>query len=119
MTTDASAGLTRYVADIRVKGAPEFVYHAAQADALLADLRGKLDTAHDLRRQLQTENVRLFGELTAERAKVREFGEYLQMLAEQYPSAQSLGGTYLSVLLREKRLLMGLPASVDAKGEAK
>lgn len=28
--------------------------------------------------------------------------EYLEMLAQQYPAAQSIGGTYLPVLLREK-----------------
>lgn len=35
-----------------------------------------------------------------------EFAEYLEMLIQQYPSAQSLGGTFLTVLLQENAAML-------------
>jgi hypothetical protein len=177
---DASAGLTRYkikhdpcgpylVADetLAVRDSADKVYIAPEADALLADLRGKLQTAQhenkelreladthdadyeamdakylaelkqlqqqleaeratackeaDLRRQLQTENVRLFGELTAERAKVREIEpdarRYRWLLANDFVY-KDMGADAVTAYI-DAGVAASKPAAptVDEKGE--
>ena len=46
------------------------------------------------------------GLLLAMRAMHIEYMDYLSMLIDEYPAAQSRGGTFLTVLLREKQNLL-------------
>jgi hypothetical protein len=68
MTTDASAGLTRY--DMGPHG--DNWVRGAEADALLADLRGKLAAMTDNRDVLVGQLQAAREHVEAERAKVRE-----------------------------------------------
>jgi hypothetical protein len=120
--TDTSAGLTRIYSD----WGP--VYLCNKADALLADLRGKLEGECN-------ESAMLRRELEAERAKVRElhrcWGEANQALIDIDDYAVRRWGetkdkcwdavaemAYCATTAPEM-LDAALPASVDAKGDAK
>jgi hypothetical protein len=146
MTTDASAGLTRlYVRseDLHSHTAGcdnepphgirycEPVYCATPADALLADLRGKLEAEQAMSRGLREVLSRrgkshmpvllLQQQLEAKRAKVRE-------LQERADTAVRSWWVYMAAETDTERdeayemmsdAIAALPASVDAKGDAK
>jgi hypothetical protein len=59
-----------------------FVYLASAVDALIAKLRKEAAKAHELRNQIAIENKRLFGELTAERARAEAFAKYVPNFAQ-------------------------------------
>jgi hypothetical protein len=129
MTADASEGLTRYKVWVIASGRnldldPDSdVSPTDQCLALLADLRGKLAdeqaTSRGLREVLSRRGkshmplLLLKQQLEAERAKVREATELLQ---EAYDYGAMWRGERICKWVVEDDQL---PASVDAKGEAK
>jgi hypothetical protein len=137
MTTDTSAGLTRQYAIVEElhEHGPwcgnrcKPLYDASEADALLADLRGKLaeankraDTYVAIALDRATDLCKAEQQLEAERAKVREMQERcavtawrigMDMYETRFDHDPREVGSAIAGAIRT------LPASVDAKGDAK
>jgi hypothetical protein len=121
--TDASAGLTRCSICFKTEACNlRTCPLKPSTDALLADLRGKLEEQADAYRQnieamrstrdgIQRELMSVTTQLEAERAKVREATELLQ---EAYDYGAMWRGERICKWVVEDDQL---PASVDAKGE--
>jgi hypothetical protein len=123
--TDTSAGLTRLTItehhyDPMHKQKAFDIYKASEADALLADLRGKLAGVQEAVREEYKDTLdAAIAELSAERAKVRE-------LQERADTAVRSWWVYMAAETDTERdeayemmsdAIAALPASVDAKGE--
>ncbi len=67
---------------------------------------GLLSAMESLQSQLSHLTQQRDGLLLAMRAMHIEYMDYLSMLIDEYPAAQSRGGTFLTVLLREKQNLL-------------
>jgi hypothetical protein len=136
--TDASAGLTRCSICFKTEACNlRTCPLKPSTDALLADLRGKLEEQADAYRQnieamrstrdgIQRELMSVTTQLEAERAKVREMEgrsmnqgmciERLENLMRRAAHADSLNEIAAYVLCIDTPK-QALPASVDAKGE--
>jgi hypothetical protein len=134
--TDTSAGLTRYGSDWEggMQPVPSGDYYlASEADALLADLRGKHALAMNEAQQAinfwMAAKDEFEKQLEAERAKVRELSAGIKQWARECSGCNGTSRkfVYVSEITGDDvhddcdqcaHIRALLPASVDAKGDA-
>ena len=88
--------------DAELFGHASAKYREATLRTQLTNAEARIESKSDLQQRITVLTERASA-AERERDAAREaFASYLRMLIEQYPSAQSIGGTYLTVLLNER-----------------